>query len=630
MPENQFDMLDAEVNKLRQDQQQKLQESNELVGQSRPDQQPVVTGISDDDFNQLNQMMTEQQQSQQQETDLVPMPQEGQQTELSDADFASVNEQISPTAPQLKSADQAQDEKPLSMVDMLMSIREGGSRAIAGFKHGVQTAGEASMQSTLKVGSLFGAVDESTVKGYTAFATAKQALRQSELKPGSGMGEFMGALLPYMTPSPVGKGGLLKQAGVGMAEMAAKFPAFTFTKEGDSELAEAATGAAIGAVAPAVSGVIQGTKALKNAIMPGKAAAQEQFAKVVTAAGQSADDLTTAMAEGEQAGVKMTSGELLNNPAVLAREGQIVTNPARQAKVIEEMAGRDQTAIKALGKEMNKILPQGIGTAKKELQQTFKELAPKTLAPESVSGVLKDPVVAHQYNQVLKNADWKAAQHGENTLGRLHETVQFISNKIDSAKGAVNKNLVEAKMKLLSVIKKEVPEYGDFLEKSQRVILKNNYVKMLRNELKPLKGSDKISSTQIYNNFFKDNKATRDLTHALTKQGMETGQIKSMIRILNRLNNSKIDKLITKNPEFSSAFNANTGVLGKVSETIGDALKSRYYDELLEIALNPKYAKEILEASRLHDMAPLTNKLMNIITQATPKGIAASQDMGEE
>jgi hypothetical protein len=635
MNPNEVSALDNEIRALQSAQQQKLQESNELLGRDGSKAAPVPqeqgrppahvsTGISDEEFGELDSAISSMQQQSQQNTDFVNPDQE-----MSDDDFNSINNMISPEAPKLQSADEAQRSHRVSAVELLQAARKGVSIAAGGISHGVQTSGEAIAQSTLKAGNVLGMVDDSTVSGYTSFAKAKQALRESELGKGAGVGEFVGKLLPYLIPGPVGKGGLMRQGATQAADMAVRTPISTFTDEGGSELSESVVGAALGAAPAAVIGAVKGAGAVKNAIMPGKKAAQQSMIDVVEASGQTADDLARGVAEGEKQGVKLTTGEALNNPALLAKEGQIATSPERQARVIGELKNRNSTALRAVGEEMNTILPQGIATAKKEATAQFTKMADVQLPKEQVQAALKDPIVLNQYNQVMKNADWKASHYGEDSIGRLHETIQYINNKIDRSEGAVNKNLIEAKQKLLTTIEQNAPEYRQFLDLEQRVILKKKYVQLLRNELSPLKGADKVSAAQVYNSFFKDNTATRDIIKSLNRQGQDTSGIKATTRILNRLNNSKIDKLVTKNPEFNASLAGGLDPIHRIGTTVDNVLRGRYYDELLELSLNPKYAEEVLRASRIHDPAELTKAMLDLFKQVTPKAAAAADDTGE-
>lgn len=553
---------------------------------------------------------------------------------LTDEQFADINNYVSPKAPPLMSADEAQAKHEFSAVEALQALYKGTKAAAAGVKEGIQQTGESVVQWGLKLGDLAGIVKPETVKGYTAFAQAEQAARALNLPRGSEAGQILGKMLPYMAMSPAAGGGVLATMGKGAADLALKNSAFTFTPEGDSELGEAAIGGALGAVPGAAVGagklINRGVQGVKN-MFPTKAGAQQAVGDIMKASGQSVDDLERGIAEANKQGIKVTTGEALNNPTLLAKEGQIVSSPERQLKAIESLKGRPEAAIKAVGKEMNQILPQGVSGAKKQLTEQFANMAPNKIDQGINKALLEKPVVLNNYNKVLKDADWMADKFPEGSVGRWHEVIQYISNKIDKSQGAVNKNLIEAKNSIMNAIEKSSPEYRDFMDLSQRVILKNKYVTVLRDQLKPLKGADKVSATQIYNNFFKDNKATRDIIQSLNRQGMDSSGVKAIVRTLNKLNNSKIDKLITKNPEFSTALSDRFGVMSRVSDTIDEAIRSRYYDELLELALNPEYTAEVLKGLRASDTGVLTGNLLKLLKKAgeamsygAPKAAAAA------
>ena len=295
-------------------------------------------------------------------------------------------------------------------------------------------------------------------------------------------------------------------------------------------------------------------------------------------------------------GVDVSLGEMTADDVLKAAEARIPLTKATQKKVsLQRLAREKKLKTEATGL-IEGIVPEGDKVAAKNAENIYSGLRDKTLSKDKFQEILNDPILQKNLKAAVTDVDFRMDQFKDGSVGQLNELKKFLDIKIGGQKitGTVNRNLTEARSKLVSAIDESYPDFAKARKISQRIILKRQMIEDL-DSIKLQPGLEKPTVSQFYDKLFSTTERKSEFLRAVEAAGGDVQQARNVMKVLSAVNKTTISKLARKDispKEVQFGGDLTPQALSK----IGKFFKGKYNEALLDLSFDPKFesvAKEL-------------------------------------
>lgn len=486
---------------------------------------------------------------------------------------------------------EAEDKEPVSTIQA----------AAAGFKRPVEEFVEGTLQMGLKGAQKLGIPTEGpqrVLKGIREERIAELGSAREEAPVATTGGQILGTL-GLGAAIPGGVAGKLGQRVLSGAAAGGLLAGGQYTEEGESRLANTLQGAALGGSMVGLMAAGKGLLRLGKRFVPGRREAALGIKSQLGREGLERGEEVAQVAQKQ--GTFVTPGEAAGNIPLKVQEARLPVTEVQQGRITKALAERGKILkTKTLGL-IDDIVPEGDRPAQEAAEGLYQKVRDIAVPKAKMNELLDDPILSKNLAKALQDVDYRMDKFEPNSIGRLNEFKKFLDHKISRGKfeGSVNRNLLNARGKLVSALDEAAPDYAQARKISQRIIMKRDYLREM-GDIKLEPGQKEPTVGQIYGKLFGNKNKQQEFFDNVELSGGSVTQAKDVIKLLNAVDKTKISKLLTKDLSLKTVqFGGDVST--RVAEKGWKALQGRYNDALLDISMNPKWASELKSITKASD-----------------------------
>lgn len=336
-------------------------------------------------------------------------------------------------------------------------------------------------------------------------------------------------------------------------------------------------------------------------------------------------------AKAKKLGTKVTPAEATGSEILLGMESKIPVTREIQEKALSSLAKREKVTKGKVYGLLQKIVPEGDKAAAKKASSLYNKVYDIKAQGKILSTIDDNTILKNNLNKLRKDPDWAAEDLTQGTIGELDQLKRFLDHKINTQKvaGSVNKNLKDARGKLVSLLDSSSPAYKEARKISERVILKRKYLDEISEGIKLKPNQESATLDQLYGKLFGTSSAKKEFLAAVRKGGGDVSQANSVIELVNSIRKSPVQKLLGKSVEAKGAA-FGQGPLAQAYEKARSLVNGRYNDQVLDLILDPKWDSKIKAILRKQDKAEQIKALIQLPLFKAAAGPAAGKLLSKE
>jgi hypothetical protein len=451
-------------------------------------------------------------------------------------------------------------------------------------------------------------------------AEFRRAAEETPVAAGAG---YVGGLLASGLAVPGGISGLGAKTAAG--QMAAKAAtgaaggaAYTGTLF-DATPEEVALGAAGGAAAPAVSGMLG---RLGRKIFPRKGVGEEQAAEAIAEAAEARGLLTKAgkvapeVTElAKKRGVALDPAEALKAAELeTLPSGRVITAKQKSLAAAEE-AIQQQKVIQNVDELTDSILPEGQLAAGKQASSLYQEVQRLPVSGDTMRALAQNPqyqTVAKQVQKLYPDLNPNSVEFNQQVAILAREKVRPL---IKGGKGTLGNRYKDLSMEIKDSLGEQYPAFKEAEKLVERKKLHSALTIKLNKRKKLSKRTD-LTPDQLKQILVGSEDDAKALYRAVNRAGGSAEQVDEVVELLEHVSSANLRKKIigtatkVEDPNLLSAKGMWESITGKLG---GAAKRDEAFFSLLN---NPEWAGEIPRILQQKGTTPKLDQIIRLLQRA--------------
>ena len=500
-------------------------------------------------------------------------------------------------------------------------IQGFGEGAGIGMKKALHGAGQLGAAGLEKLGIISKAqydkftkgMDDDQKKLFTEALT-----RYPKASPGAvKAGVITGEITPYLAGGAgIGAGKTVLGTVGKLGALGAGTGAGQFVAPGQTGVGSRGFNIAAGSILGAAGGAVVGTLSRLAQGFTRKGA------KVVTAQSlkqAKADKMTgqAAVKAGRRLGVDVPLAEATQHPSLISKAVGIRSlSPKPKATLTSKVLGTERQLAEQVNRLVERTLKGKSYEALKSQASKFLTRVGNKTVPKA-DDLLNDPVIANHAARIVKNPDLKELAGKPKSFKyfqTIRDELRGKANKLATAgdKGPEYVALKNAAKKLDGALKTN-RDFRIGMKLSQRYKIYDKWTKEI-GQINKSAGRDQGSLKQVYNKLFSKDEVFNDLVTDLKAAGVNTQPAKDLRLVLNRLSNSPLGKLMSRQTELVTGMAIDQGPGGVLMRSLHAVFKRRYNNELIRLMTSKKWDKELANIAKIKSTPRMVDRLAKLLT----------------